>query len=316
MEPRRETAEPLSAAPPRPPWGAVALVLAGMAGVGGWMMAHMYDSHDPGICGGRYERARTAADSAEVDRFVPDSERGALQPRSCRTLRGPSREEFAIADTLLERAIAATGGDSALTRLTALEWEGTATFEDGARERAGRWRVLPPDTELVTIWDPTDSASSLRRVSVMGTSVWVESGKDAANLTPAEQRAERHLVYEYGVARVLPLRTLGTLLWPLPRDAAGRPGVRVRASGRLDTEVYFGADGRVEVIRTTTFPVPGGPASHVTATFSGTTEVAGVHWFRELRIEEDGRPRLHLTITAARPASAPPSAWLAGTGAR
>lgn len=311
MEPRRETAEPLSATPPRPPWGAVALILAVMAGVGGWMMAHTYDSHDPGICGGRYQRARTAADSAEVDRFVPDSERSALQPRSCRTLRGPTREEFAIADTLLDRAIAATGGDSALTRLTALEWEGRVTFNDGSSERAGRWRVLPPDTELVTTWDPADSAGSVRQLSVMGTSVWVESGKDTAKLTPAEQRAERHLVYEYGVLRALPLRSLGTLLWPLPRDAAGRQGVRVRASDRLDAEVYFGADGRVEVIRTTTFPVSGGPASNVTATFSGTTEVSGVHWFRELWIDEDGHPRLHLTITAARPASAPPSAWLA-----
>lgn len=306
----------MNSAPSRPPMGAVALSLVAMVGVGWWLMAHMYDQYDPGICGGRYERARTAADSAEVDRFVPDSERSALQPRSCRALRGPTPHESAIADSLLDRAITAMGGDSTLTRLTALEWEGTATFGEGSRERAGRWRVLPPDTELVATWDPADSAGSVRQVSVMGRSVWVESGKDTAKLTSAEQRAERHLVYEYGVLRVLPLRSLGTLLWPLPRDAAGREGVRVRASDRLEAEVYFGADGRVEVIRTTTFPSPGAPASNVTATFSGTTEVAGVHWFRELRIEEDGRPRLHLTITAARPAPTPPSAWFAAVEGR
>ena len=293
----------------RPPRAAVALFLVGVFGVGGWLMAHTYDEHDPGICGGRYARARTAADSAIVDRFVPDSERDHLQPRPCGLLRGPTAQEFARADSLLSRAIAATGGDSALTHLTTIRWKGTAIPGDSAEAVTGTWSVVPPDSEVVTTWRAADSAATRRRVVVTPSSVWGESNGDSIELTPAERSAERQQVYGYGLLRLVSLREPGTLLWPLAADSAGRPGVLVRKAGHLDVALYFGADGRVAVMRTTEFPAPGAPSSTSTVTLAGTTEIAGVRWFREMRITRDGAPVAELTITAARPDTMPASSW-------
>lgn len=284
----------------RPPWPAVALFLLIVAGAGGWEMSHTYNEHDPGICGGRYARARTRADSAAVDRFVPDSEGARLQPRSCAFLRSPTPEEFARADSLVARAITATGGDSALAHLTAIDWDGTATTGDSSMVLRGNWRVVPPDSAVMTTWRGVDSATTVHRVVVTPASVWGEANGDSVELTPVERNAERELVYWYGLLRLVALHEPGTLCWPLPADGSGRPGLLVRTPGHLDTALYFGADGRVEVIRSTASPAPGAAPATTTVTLSGTTEVAGVRWFKEMGIALDGRPEFALTITAAR----------------
>lgn len=291
----------------RPPWPAVALFLVVIAGMGGWVMAHTYNEHDPGICGGRYARAHTVADLAAVDRYVPDSERSHLQPHDCGVLRGPSLAAFAHADSLVTLGIEATGGDSALTHLSTIEWDATQTTGDAGDAVTGTWQVVPPDSEVVTTWRPADSAATARRMVVSASSVWAESNGDSVRLTPAERDTERQRVYEYGLARLVTLREPGTILLPLPADSAGRPGVLVRKPDHLDVELYFGADGRVAVLRTTTFPVPGAPPSVSTVTLRGVTEVGGVRWFRELQEERDGRRVLELTLTAARAAVPPAS---------
>lgn len=301
----------------RPPWIAVALFLVATFGVGGWIMAHAYDTHAPGPCAGeRYAAARTAADSAALDRFVPDSERSLPQPHSCAMLAPPTPAGFAQADSLLTRAIVATGGDSALTHLQALEWDATVTAGDPAGAKTGLWRLAPPDTEVEATWGPGDSATTTHRVVVMGGSVWAESNGDSVSLTPEERSAERHRAYLFALLRLLPIREPGARFWPLPTDSAGRPGLLVRTPGRLDVALYFGGDGRVEVIRTTVIPAPGSPPSTTTVTLSGLTEIAGVHWFREMEVERDGRKELDLTITAARPATSPTSGWLTDSTGR
>lgn len=282
----------------RPPWAAVLLFLAAALGAGWWAMSHAYDLHDPGECGARYAAARTAADTAAADGFVPDSERQAAQPRSCGALRAPTAREFAVADSLLSRAIAATGGDSALAHLRTIAWQGTATTGDSASAVVGIWRVLPPDSEVVTTWRTADSAATARRLVVTPASVWAESNGDSVELTPAERAAERQLVYDFGLARLVPLLEPGTRYRPLAPDAAGRPGLRVTTPGRLDAELRFGGEGRLEEIGTTAAPAPGAHPSTTTVSFAGTTEIAGVRWFREMRVARDGRPVLALTVTA------------------
>lgn len=289
------------------PRSAVVLFLLAIVAAGGWVMSHTYNTHDPGICGGRYARARTAADSAAVDRFVPDSEMGRTQPRPCGLLRGPTPEEYARADSLLTRAITATGGDSALTHLTALLWSGTTTDGDSSLVRSGSWRIVPPDSGVAITWSPVDSAKTVHRVVVSSASVWAESHGDSVELTPAERGAERELVYDYGLLRLVTLRELGTLLWPLAPDSAGRPGLLVRTATQLDTALYFGPDGRVAALRTTT------TAGATTMTLEGTTDVAGVHWFKTMRVARNGRPAFTITITAIRTAGVPTSAGTPGS---
>lgn len=295
----------------RPPWRATLLFALLTFGIGGWVMAHLYSDHDPGLCGSRYQQAKTAADSAAVDRWIPDTERAHLQPHGCGVLHIPDSAAFARADSLLSRAIAATGGDSALTHLTAIEWEGSETPGDSATGVTGLWRIAPPDTEVVRTWRPADSATTGQRRVVMGGSVWAESNGDSVSLTPDERNAERELVYWYSLIRLLPLRAPGALFWPLPTDSAGRPGLLTRTPGRLDVALYFGADGRIEVMRTTTFPTQGGVPSTMTMTLNGDLEIAGVHWFRDMRLKRDGKVALTLSITAARPATIPTARWIA-----
>ena len=282
-----------------PSRGAAVLLLLAVLGAMGWVMAHTYNTRDPGICGGRYARAQTPADSAAVDRFIPDSETSRAQPRACGLLRGPTPEEYARADSLLTRAIASTGGDSALTHLAALEWSGTTTYGDSGLARSGAWRIVPPDSGVAITWSPIDSAKTVQRVVVSSASVWAESNGDSVELTPAERSAERELLYDYGLLRLVTLRELGTLLWPLAPDSTGRPGLLVRTATQLDTALYFGPDGRVAALRTTT------TAGTTTMTLEGTTEVAGVHWFKTMRVARNGRPAFMVTITSIKPASLP-----------
>lgn len=287
----------------RPPWVAVALFLLLVGGLGGWVMLHAYSDHDPGECGGRYQRARSAADSAVVDRFVPDSEHLAIQERSCAMLRVATPAEFARADSLVTRAIAATGGDSALAALRAIEWEGTATLHPGGGSLVveGEWRIAPPDTMVVTTWRPGDRPGSTRRLVVMGGTAWSEAGDDSVEMSTAERDEQRHLSYVFALLRLLPLREPGVTYLHLPPDATGRPGVMVRTPGQLDTALYFGSDGRVEVVRTRAATARGMPAVEEEITFAGTTEVAGVKWFGAMHETRDGVPVLDLTISAARP---------------
>jgi hypothetical protein len=259
-------------APPR--WFLTAFTAALLI-VAGWLVSHLYSSP------GSLPAARAAR--------VPES---------------PAR--------LLAEAIFATGGDTALSALTTVEWSGSATVHAPGHDIdiLGTWRLAPPDTASVTTWLAAEDSSKSRTMVVAGPDGWL-SRDGKRDPMPADQLAEeRHQYYLYSLLRLLPLRDSAVTLSALPADSTGGPGILVHREGRLDVALYFGADQRASRIRTRFASLPGSPSDAEEVRLEGNAEIAGVHWFRQLHILRNGAPYFDLVVIDERPATLPTEKWI------
>lgn len=200
-------------------------------------------------------------------------------------------------DSLVSRAIAAAGGTAALGLARALSWEGDAVVHLPGRDirLGGTWRILPPDSAVVTTFETEKGPASSRRLILAGDRGWLQRD---ANFTPlsAELIAEeRHQFYLYSLLRLLPLRSASLRVSFLLPDSAGHPGLRVEAPNRLPVNLYFDDDGRI-VRLVTAFATVNGAGDAQEIQLSGTVEAGGIRWFQRLAIWRAGLPYFDLAI--------------------
>lgn len=204
---------------------------------------------------------------------------------------------------LLDRAIAASGGEAALRRSPALLWQATALVRSGGHKVAveGRWALLPPDRAVIATWEPVRGETSTRRVILSGSKGWAERDGKRTPLAAAELAFERDQLYLYSILRLVPLRERGVKLTAVPPDNQARPGLRVARSGRPDVEVFFGADGRPEHLRLQiTDPATGRPIEEE-IWLAGVLAAEGIRWPQQVRITWNGTTFSAMSLVAFTP---------------
>jgi hypothetical protein len=182
----------------------------------------------------------------------------------------------ASAQRLLAGAIFASGGDTALGALPAIEWSGSATVHTPEKgvDILGTWLVAPPDTARVTTWLATEDSSRARTLVVAGHAGWLVRNGKTEPMPPDQLVEEQHQFYLYSLLRLLPLKDPAVTLSSLPADSTGEPGILVHREGHLDVELYFGPDQRVSRMHTRFAALPGSPSDDEEVRFEGTAEIA------------------------------------------
>jgi hypothetical protein len=216
---------------------------------------------------------------------------------------------------ILAGAIFAMGGDTALGALPAVEWSGSATVHtlDKGVDIVGTWLVAPPDTARVTTWPATEDSSRARTLVVAGHAGWLVRNGKTDPMPPDQLVEEQHQFYLYSLLRLLPLRDTAVTLTSLPADSIGEPGILVHRAGRLDVALYFGADQRVSRMHTRFASLPGSPSDDEEVRLEGTVEIAGVAWFRQMRITRNGKPYFDLVVIDGSRATTSSQLWIPAT---
>lgn len=86
----RPDPDPVAFRPARPPRVALAVALAILIAAA-WLLVRLYTNSAVDECRALYRAARTAADTAAVDRIVPKGAEGRQTPGSCGFMRGSGR---------------------------------------------------------------------------------------------------------------------------------------------------------------------------------------------------------------------------------
>lgn len=205
---------------------------------------------------------------------------------------GASQPPAPDADRVLNRAIAAAGGEQALAAAAVLKWSARATIETprGPIGIEGRWIVEPPDRAAITTWE-SDKPSDTRRMLLDSSGGWMERGAERTAMAASVLANERDQFYLYAVMRLLPLRDPGVKLSVIA------PGtLLVEHPRRPDVEAVFDESGRLARLRTQVSHPANNSDILQEMTFEGTISAGGVQWPRTLRITQDGKPFFEMTL--------------------
>jgi hypothetical protein len=208
---------------------------------------------------------------------------------------GPSPDE------LLQRAIERAGGADALNRARAVEWVGEATVHDDDRvvRIAGTWSVQPPDTAVVSTYDPSQGRHTTRSMVLAVPRGWLVNGREFSPMSPALLARERAEFYFYQLFRLVPLLGSNVTRSLAEPDSLGQVGIRVEEPGHPAAFLYFSRDGQLAHVRMQV-PGGGGEPEWQDAWLAGLVESKGMRWPRELHLLIDGQPYFDLTIESFR----------------
>jgi len=199
---------------------------------------------------------------------------------------------------LLDRAIKAAGGESALREYRGLEWTGLGVVHIPNRHITirGTWKIQPPDSAVVSTYDTTRGPGTLRYLIIAGPQGWTRRDTTFTPLPEDILAEEQHQYYLYWLLRLVPLKEKGVRLHAVFPDSAGHAGFRVERAGRLPVIMYFDSTGAV-VRMLTKFALPGPVAGDNQAiSLSGSTVSNGVRWFRRMEILRAGKPYIDLDV--------------------
>jgi hypothetical protein len=200
---------------------------------------------------------------------------------------------------LLARAMAAAGGAEKLARYPAFVWHGKAVVHAGEREirLQGTWKLQPPDVSIVETYEVERGPSSLRKMILTADGGWGERDGARQPLPADMVTHERDQFYLYYVMRLAPLQSPPFELSTLPGEAAGAAGLKVKAPGRPDVDLFFDAAGSLTRLRTR-IRKPGATEEVLEELrFDGFVEGEGIRWPRAIRITWDGKPYFDLELT-------------------
>jgi hypothetical protein len=202
-------------------------------------------------------------------------------------------------DSLLRKAIASQERPRRQLSFPALEWQARAVVHLPGRDIVlhGVWKVQPPDSAIVATFDTTRGPASTQRMILAGHRGWLQRDSQLTAMPPDMLTEERHQFYLYSLLQLTPLQRPGVRLRAVPPDAAGNSGFRVQQHGRLPVTMYFDHTGRVSHMATT-FATLGRTAEDAQdILLSGTRDVEGITWFRQMTITRNGKPYFEMEIT-------------------
>jgi hypothetical protein len=216
---------------------------------------------------------------------------------------GPApAEEGARARAVIDRAIAATGGEARLGRLKAAEWtcKGTA---HASTPLAFTDRCFAQWPERFRQESAVEAAGQTfqRDLILDGAQGWLKTGASAVELNDDVRGELRDKVHVLCLAvTLLPLKDKSVTLTPLDDvkiDGHAAAGVTAACPGRPDLRLYFDKDRGLllKCERTVKDPLLGKVVEETF--FSDYQEADGVQVARKVSVKRGGKPFLDWTVT-------------------
>jgi hypothetical protein len=203
---------------------------------------------------------------------------------------------------ILARAVQQAGGEAALDRAVALDWEGVASVHAGDRDLqiAGHWQVQPPDTAVVTTYEASQGPKAQRSLVLAAPRGWLVAGERFTPMPPAMLLSERSEFYLYELVRLVSLLEPEVTIAGAAPDSLGQIGIRVAQPGRPDALLYVDACGRLAHIRMQVPSARSGDLEWQDAWLAGVVETEGVRWPKELKLLVNGKPYFDLLVDSLR----------------
>ena len=198
---------------------------------------------------------------------------------------------------LLDAAIAAAGGEAALSRVRSLHWTGAATVFAGERriELGVDTTVTPFRLARSQTWLRDQPGTTRRVMAIDGGRGWTERDGRREDMPVAMREHERLQFAVYGLMLLAPLRDPGVRLQRLP-DRDGLRVLHVEHPAALPADLFFDAGNRLVALEDTVpDPEHGTPVTQ-RFTFEGELVASGAHWPRMIRISQDGKPYFELRL--------------------
>jgi hypothetical protein len=211
----------------------------------------------------------------------------------------PQRPELA----LLNRAIAAAGGERALARARVLAWTGEASvFAGGQRLDLGVETVVEPFVYARSdTWLRDKGRATLRSLEIIGDEGWLTRGGARSPLPAAMLRHERQQFAIYGLMRLVALREPGTVLNRLADTPDGLQRLRAIHPKAPEADLLFAPDGKLVGASDRVDAPDGGTRVDQRFEFSGEIMGAGVRWPRSLKLYQGGQPYFTLDLVTFTP---------------
>jgi len=201
---------------------------------------------------------------------------------------------------LLDRAIAAAGGEVSLDKAQRLRWSGDADVHAGGRDIALSVRsdIVPFGKVRSETWLRDKGPSTLRVMELDGTRGWLTRDGKREVMPEAMARNEYAQFGTYGLMRLVTLRKPGIETVEAGKDAQGLVGLRTRYPGLPDAVLWFDARAHLVALSNVVESPDGNGTTQQRFDFSGAIESNGVRWPRSIRITQDGKPFFELTLNA------------------
>jgi len=201
------------------------------------------------------------------------------------------------ADILLNRAMAAAGGEIALSHARVLIWTGDASvFAGDKRIDLSVETVVEPFTyALSDTWLRDQGRATLRTLEIDGGQGWLTRDGKTEALPGAILAHERQQYATYGLMRLVTLRDSGAV-FSTPAGQSGARILEVHHPFAADSRLYFAPAGRLTALENTVVAPDGGKAIAQRFEFSGEIASAGVRWPRRLVLTQEGKPYFTLAL--------------------
>ena len=198
---------------------------------------------------------------------------------------------------LLDQAIAAAGGEAALSRVHALRWTGEATVydADGQIALGVDTHVVPFERAKSDTWLRGDNRRTQRTLEIGPDGGWtVRDGQRTP--MPAPMLAHERLQYAtYGLMLIAPLRQADVVVQRGP-DVDGLRVLHVEHPRAPPSDLFFDARGKLVRIENVVPKPDGFGSDRQRFDFEGVIESNGLVWPRAMRISHEGQPYFELRL--------------------
>ena len=199
---------------------------------------------------------------------------------------------------LLDDAIAAAGGNDALTKARHLRWTGEADVHAGGRDiaLAVRSDIEPLGKVRSETWLRETGPSTLRVLEMDGRNGWTTRDGKREPMPAGMARNEYSQFGTYALMRLVTLREPKAEIHLLPERVEGMRGLQARYPGLPEATLWFDDASRLAALTNTVASADGNGVIQQRFEFSGTIESNGVRWPKQIRILQDGKPFFELRL--------------------
>jgi hypothetical protein len=219
----------------------------------------------------------------------------------------PVRDEDKLdPKTVVEKAIAATGGAAALKKFPGCTFKANGTFHTGAGVALACTVVaarLGPDRAATAV-ETADPGTPLTRALVIDRDKgWLALDGAARALSAAELAQEKERLHSVWLTTLLPLRDQAVELSSLPAVTVGKRkavGLLVRQTGQRDVKLYFDAVRWLLLKKETTL-AEGGKEVVEEVLYNDYKKAASLSYAAGVLVRRGGRRVLELQISEYTP---------------
>ncbi len=208
--------------------------------------------------------------------------------------------------SVLDAAIEAAGGETALAQVKELDWTGSAVVNaDGKTTEIELQTIVRPFTYgRTTSWPRAEGEKAARTIQAEFGRAWTVN---RVTWTPMSEAAGTHENQQYalfGVMTLVPLKEAGVKVEETARGEDGVRNLHVEHPKAPPMDLSFDKSGKlVRAAYSVTDPAGGAAPLAMVAEFSGEIDSNGVKWPKKISIKQNDKPYFDLDIATfeARP---------------